>query len=184
MNMCLRGLCRIAVAVLLLLSAGIAAADETRSVSAFSTVESQGNIIPSANGGYRVISTISGPFFVDTGEGPMDAGDMTCIGDLRGDTVSGRLQGSGSCVLTARDGAQLFADFTCEGVAFVGCRGGFVVNGGSGRLEGFTGGGAMTMRTSSTEITGNGMTSMASSQGRGIVFWDDFAFIPPAEAAN
>ena len=184
MNKRIRGLCRIAVAASLLLSAGFAQAQETRTVSAFSTVESQGYIVPSANGGYRIVGTVIGPFFIDSGEGPTDVGDMICVGDLQGDTISGRLQGSGSCVLTARDGAELFADFTCEGVPFVGCRGDFVVNGGSGRLTGFTGGGAMTMRTTSTEITDNGMPSMASSEGRGIVYWEDFAFIPPADSAN
>jgi hypothetical protein len=178
------GLCRIATAAFLVVGAGLAQAEDNHTVSAFSTVESHGSLIPSAGTTYRMVGTTSGPFFIDGGHGPEDAGNLTCVGDIHGNTATGLLEGSGSCVITAGDGAQLFGDFTCKGVMFVGCKGDFVVSGGNGRMEGFTGGGVMTMRTSATEVTGSPAKSMAVSEGRGIVFWDDFDFTPPAESGN
>jgi len=176
----LSGLGRIAGAALLLVAATVAQADESQTVSAFATVETQGDMIPSGDGGFRLIGTVAGPFFIDTGYGPMDAGDLSCVADMHGQGHSALLSGSGSCVLTALDGAQLFGEWTCDGVAFVGCDGDFVVISGSGRLEGFTGGGHMTMRTSDAQLSKSEMVSMAKSNGRGILFWDAFSFVPPA----
>lgn len=180
MNISIGGFCRIAAAAFFLAGASLAQAEDAPKISAFSTIQSHGSIIPAGDGGYRIVGTVTGPFFIDSGQGPIDAGDLTCVADLKGNPTKGLLDGNGSCVLTAGDGAQLFADFTCSGVPFVGCKGDFTVNGGSGRLEGYTGGGAMTLRTSATELSDGGAMSMTASQGRGIVFWDDFAFTPPA----
>ena len=179
MNANLSGLGRIAGAALLLLAAGAAQADESQTAPAFAVVTTDGDMIPSGDGGFRIVGTVSGPFFIESEHGPIDSGELTCLADVDGQT-NRVMQGSGSCVLTAHDGAQLFGDWTCEGVHFVGCQGEFVVNGGNGRLEGVTGGGAMTMRTSETLLSDGDLMSMAKSQGRGIVFWDAFSFVPPA----
>ena len=173
------GSLRLAGAALLLAAANAAQADETQTTTAFAVVETHGTMIPNAEGGMHVVGTVSGPFFLGTGHGPVDGGDLTCVADLVAN-ANGTQTGSGSCVLTAQDGAMLYADWTCEGVFMVGCQGDFVVDGGTGRLEGVTGGGAMTMRTSETAWGAGELTSMAESNGRGILHWEAFSFVPPA----
>ena len=37
----------------------------------------------------------------------------------------------------------------------------------------------MTMRTSETTIDDSALTGMATSEGRGIIYWDEFLFVTP-----
>ncbi len=174
-----RALAALCLATILMLTLTSARAEEQKIVSAFAVVTSSGRILPAGDGGFRIMSTVEGPFFVDTGKGPIDAGDITCVANMRGDGASGLVSGEGSCVVLARDGARLLADWRCEGVMFVGCRGEFVVTGGDGRLAGVSGGGQMTARTSEAQIQGEDGHSLAAVEGRGILFWDDLTFVLP-----
>lgn len=156
-----------------------ATAGETQTVKAFAVIEATGHVIPSGPDSTRLIGTLQGPFFVDAGQGPVDAGDLHCVADMQADVGSGRQTGEGSCVLTAHDGANLYSDWTCEGVRFIGCRGDFTITGGDGRLEGVSGGGAMTSRVSDFAVQPEGEAGLASTTSRGIVFWDAFVFETP-----
>jgi hypothetical protein len=174
--------CRLGAAALGLMLAGTATAagaGEPQTVKAFSVVEVAADALPTGTDSMRVLGTLKGPVFIDSGHGPVDAGNMTCIANMETDKSSGRLSGEGSCVLTAKDGANLFAEWACEGVRFVGCRGMFTITGGDGRLEGVTGGGEMVSRVSDYTVTPNGETGMASVAQRGIVFWDELTFQTP-----
>jgi hypothetical protein len=167
------------IAVAAAFGTSAATAGETQSVKAFAVIETAGNVLPSGPDSTRMVGTLQGPFFIDSGHGPVDAGNLRCIANMKADVSSGRQTGEGSCVLTARDGANLFADWTCEGVKFVGCRGDFTITGGDGRLDGVSGGGSMTTRVSDFAVLPEGETGLASTTSRGIVFWDEFVFVMP-----
>ena len=154
-------------------------ADEKQVVKAFSVVEVTGSILPDGVDSTRMMGTLEGPFFIDAGQGPVDAGNMHCVANMHGVASSGRQAGEGSCVLTASDGARLFGEWTCEGIRFVGCRGDFKITGGTGRLEGVSGGGAMTSRVSDHTVAPQDEAGMAMMTSRGIVFWDEFVFDMP-----
>jgi hypothetical protein len=158
---------------------GVAAAGEPQTVKAFAVIETVGNVLPSGADSARLVGTLEGPFFIDAGHGPVDAGSLHCVADMRAEVASGRQTGEGSCVLTAHDGANLYGDWTCEGIRFIGCRGDFTITGGDGRLEGVTGGGAMTSRVSDFAVQPEGKTGLATTTSRGIVFWDAFVFETP-----
>ncbi len=154
-------------------------AGEKQVVKAFSVVEATGSTLPAGADSTRMMGTLEGPFFIDTGQGPVDAGNMHCVANMHADNSSGRQAGEGSCVLTAQDGASLFAEWTCEGIRFVGCRGDFKITGGTGRLEGVSGGGVMTSRVSDHAVVPQDEAGMAKVASRGIVFWDEFVFDMP-----
>jgi len=162
-----------------LLAATSAWAGETQTVEAFAVIEVSGQALPTGPDSMRLMGTVQGPFFIDAGYGPVDAGDFRCVANMQADNSSGRQTGEGSCILVAHDGAKLYGDWTCEGVLFVGCRGDFTITGGEGRLEGVSGGGAMTSRVSEFAVHPGAMTGLAATASRGIVFWDEFVFVMP-----
>jgi hypothetical protein len=167
------------VLAIVTLAATAATAGESQTVKAFAVIESAGDVLPTGSGSTRLMGTLHGPFFIDAGKGPVDAGDLRCVASMQADLSSGRQTGEGSCVLTAHDGANLFGDWTCEGVMLIGCRGEFTITGGDGRLEGVSGGGSMTSRVSDFAVRTDGETGLASTTTRGIVFWDELVFVMP-----
>ena len=140
-------------------------AGEKQIVKAFAVVETASDVLPTGADSARVMGTLEGPFFIDVGQGPIDAGNMRCVANMHADTSSGRQTGEGSCVLTADDGASLFGEWTCEGVRLVGCRGDFKITGGTGRLEGVSGGGAMTSRVSDYVVEPQDKVGVATTTG-------------------
>jgi hypothetical protein len=168
-----------AAIVAVALAASAAVAGEPQTVKAFAVIEATGDVLPTGPDSTRVMGTLQGPFFIDAGHGPVDAGNLHCVANMQADVSSGRQTGEGSCVLTAHDGANLYGDWTCEGVLFIGCRGEFTITGGDGRLEGVTGGGAMTSRVSEFAVGSEDKTGIAKTASRGIVFWDEFVFATP-----
>ena len=161
------------LALLTLQGSGTATADEGENASAFSVVTSEVRLIPVGHDGMRIMGILSGPFFVDAGYGPSDAGDLNCLANMTANHSSGKISGEGSRVIVSGD-SQLFADWTCEGVLFVGCKGDFVITGGDGRFEGATGGGVMVSRTSEAATGIAAERAVGVALGRGILFWESF----------
>ena len=72
--------------------------------------------------------------------------------------------------MTAPDGGQIYAEYTCTGVHLVGCDGDFKLTGGTGRFEGISGGGRAVLRASERTLTEAGGVGVAET-GSGILFW-------------
>ena len=90
--------------------------------------------------------------------------------------------GSGQCTITAEDGAQVFAVWSCRGVHLIGCDGKMMLTGGTGRVAGVSGSGPLTVRTTSRGLmkTSSDKDSVITF-GRGILVLRGFNFKNPSK---
>jgi len=98
-----------------------------------------------------------------TGEGLLHEASMRCMGGFH--RVNGAIDDeSGSCIFTRPDGDQVFYVYKASGKPHVRVTGTFTYVGGTGKMEGITGGGEFTRRTLPHAKEG---TSQSISKGKG-----------------
>jgi hypothetical protein len=151
------------------------APDEEPSLKAFSAWNAQGQIFQSGENRVTFVGSFSGIVYVEQEQGPVAAGFMACPTVIDVNTRDGKERGDGRCTFTAKDGAQLFADFSCRGVRMVGCHGDFTFTGGTERFKGITGGGPVTIRSSVDEIKA-GSGGAIDGVAAGIIFWPKLTY--------
>jgi hypothetical protein len=150
-------------------------------VNAFVTWEGDGRVYRSGDKTGTFVGVIKGPLFVETEKGPFPAGSIVCPGMLQVNLETAEQSGTGQCTITANDGAQAYAAWSCRGVHLVGCDGRMLLTGGSGRVAGIQGGGSIVVRT-----TARGLVKMAAdpdsvtSIGSGIMVMRGFKVEMPA----
>lgn len=149
------------------------AAPETVTLDAFSIWEATGTTTLVGPDTQMFAGEMSGPYFIDTGEGPVPAGSIVCVGSLEASSASGAQSGSARCRLVAGDGAVAFGRFSCEGWRIVGCVGRFILEGGEGRLSGVAGEGPIVIRRYETAwvATANGAVA---EHALGVASWKGF----------
>jgi hypothetical protein len=149
------------------------AQDEVQTFNAFAVVAANGAIVRAAEKQVMVVGTLVGPFFVETDEGPIPSGRVTCSASVRVDQATFRQTGNGVCTFVAQDGATAWGDWECTGYELIGCRGTFKLNGGTARLAGATGEGTMIWRPSAHELRKQ-LDGTALDNATGILLWRDF----------
>ena len=142
-------LARICVPVLLALVAPAVAVDagEDTTVKAFAAWQGQGETFRTGSAEATFIGALNGVIYVETENGPVAAGHMTCPAIIEIGLEDATQRGQGRCTITAQDGAQIFAKIACVGVYLVGCNGDLELTGGSARFSGISGGGRVTIRS-------------------------------------
>jgi hypothetical protein len=155
----------------LLAFAAPATAEDAPAINAFAMWQGQGQIIEIGPSRIALIGAFGGPLFIETSEGPAEAGTITCPLLLQIETTTGKQAGTGSCVFTANDGARAFGDWDCVGVHLVGCRGVFNLTGGTGRLEGVTGTSTILFRGRPERL--RAQVGMIGADSIGIAVWRD-----------
>ncbi|MDP2329543.1 MAG: hypothetical protein Q8M19_02440 [Reyranella sp.] len=160
-------------AVGLLGAAPALAQDEVQNFNAFAVVAANGTIVRAAEKQLMVVGTLSGAFFVETDEGPIHSGRVTCAASVRVDQATFRQTGTGACTFAAQDGATAWGDWECAGYELIGCRGTFKLNGGTARLAGATGEGTMIWRPSAHELRKQ-LDGATLDNATGILLWRDF----------
>lgn len=151
---------------------------KVKALPPFSVATSEVRLIPVGHDCMRIMGILLGPFFVDAGYGLSDAGDLNCLANMTANQAGGRIRGEGSCVVVSGD-SWLFADWSCEGVLFVGCKGDFVIPGGDVWFEGATGGGVMVSRRSEAATGIAAERAVGVAVGWGILFWEPFDVVLP-----
>lgn len=168
----IRACCMIAIGALLVVALlprpAAAAQDET--VNAFVAWQAGGQAMRTGADETTFIATIMGTVYIMTDEGPVDAGQMICPMLLHINGKDRSQSATGSCAITARDGAQVFADLKCTGVFLVGCSGDFTVTGGTTHFAGISGGGRFTMRSNTRQMVG-ATDKTVNATASGIMFW-------------
>ena len=149
------------------------AQDEVQTFNAFATIVANGTIVHAAEKQEMVVGTLAGPFFIETDEGPQQAGRVSCAVSARTDQASLSLKASSACTFTAQDGATAWGEWECAGYQLVGCRGTFKLTGGTARLEGATGEGALLWRPSAHDLKKQ-LDGSVLDQATGILVWRDF----------
>lgn len=149
------------------------AQDETQSFNAFAVVAANGTIVRAAEKQLVVVGTLAGPFFVETDEGPIHSGRVSCAASTKIDQASRKQAGNGACTFTATDGATAWGEWSCEGYELLGCRGTFKLTGGTARLQGASGEGTMTWRPSAHELKKQ-LDGSVLDNATGILLWREF----------
>jgi hypothetical protein len=164
------------------LTGAAAAQDAQPSLNGFMAWEGEGRIYETGPNLGTFVGAIAGPLFIQTEKGPAAAGEMVCPVLLEIDLLDATQAGEGKCVVTGDDGAKAFADWACRGVHRIGCDGEITLTGGTGRLQGITGKGSLSVRT----ISGVGITA-ATADGtvaeiaRGLLTIDELTYSLPEQ---
>jgi hypothetical protein len=162
------------LAALWMMSVGAAAEDEAP-VRAFSSWQARGQIFDTAANRVTFVGSFSGVVYVENEQGPMDAGYMVCPAVLDINIEDGKEQAKGRCTMTAKDGARLYADFSCNGVRMVGCHGDFTFTGGTERFKGITGGGPVSIRSTVDDMAVSG-GNIVEGAAAGIIVWPSLTY--------
>jgi hypothetical protein len=149
-------------------------------MNAFTFWQGQGQIVDIGDQRVALIGAFGGPFYVETPEGPVETGMITCPALMQIDTRTARQTGSGSCMFTAHDGARAYGDWECAGVHLVGCKGIFTLRGGTDRLAGITGSSTILFRGRPERLIDR--PGMVSADALGIAIWRDFRLTTAAPA--
>jgi hypothetical protein len=160
--------------LLLALGAFVVAAGaraEEATVEAFSVYRSEGELARTGPKSATFAGTATGLFFVQTTEGPGRPSQIVCPSSIEVDLETGAQTGKGKCTIENRDGESVFADWTCKGYHLVGCRGDFTLTGGTGRFQGVSGGGKMTVRSDLHEIS-LASANTISRTSQGVIWWE------------
>jgi hypothetical protein len=124
----------------------------------------------------RIEATLSGPFFIETDEGPIHSGKISCTSASVADTASARTEAKGSCIVTAEDGATSTGQFDCAGYSLIGCRGSFKIVSGTARFADVVGEATIVWRPTSTELKAQ-IASGTIKDATGLLMFRDFKVV-------
>ena len=163
-----------AVAALLMFAASPGLAqDEPQVFDAFAAVEANGTIVRAAEKRLMIVGTLAGRFYIETGEGPVDSGRVSCAASARLDRASARTTAHGACTVTTHDGATAWGEWQCDGYELVGCQGTFTLLGGTARFEGAAGESRIIWRPTAHEFSRQ-LDGSTLDKAAGLLLWRDF----------
>jgi hypothetical protein len=168
----------IGLAAVSLMLCGPAFAAEEATVEAFATWEGRGQLFETGPKEMTFVGALSGTLYVKTEKGPLDSGRLTCPAIVAISIEDGSQKGTGRCTIAAKDGARVYAEIACTGYHLVGCDGELKLTGGTGRFEGISGGGKLTIRSEFGEIDAIS-DAAAHEKARGIIFWPELRYTLP-----
>src|SRR5262249_52045106 len=142
-----------------LLTPRLAAAEEG-TIRAFAAWEADGNVVPTGPSEVTIVGTISGQVYVDTDQGPVNAGEMACPGIVQQDLKNLKQKGEGQCTFKGPRGNLWFMTISCTGVPMVGCAGESTLTGGTGPFEKVAGGGHFIIRSNMLELAQQGSADL------------------------
>ena len=160
-------------ALVLAASSAAFAQDDVQNFNAFAAVTANGTLVRSGATQLVVAATLAGPFFIETDEGPQQAGRVNCALSSKVDQSSRKTSASGGCTVTAIDGGTAWGEFDCAGYELVGCRGAFKLTGGTGRFEGASGESTLIWRPTAHDLKPQ-QDGTTLDNATGIVLWRDF----------
>jgi len=118
----------------------------SKTISAIIPWQGQGQIFPVTTNKLRFLGALEGIMYVETADGDMNEAFVRCPIVQNIDAENGTTSASGNCVIVASPEDSVFAEISCTGIAGL-CRGEFKLTGGTGRFEGISGSGDMTVRS-------------------------------------
>ena len=134
------------MAALLVGSGSTTAIAETRTISAIVPWQGQGQLFPIAVDKLQFLGALEGIMYVETADGDMNEAFVRCPIVQYVDGADRSTSARGNCVITVSPEDAVFAEMSCEGVAGL-CSGDIKLTGGTGRFEGVSGSGKLTVRS-------------------------------------
>ena len=150
-------------------------------IDAFVPWEGHGFTYPTGPDQGTFVGTINGIVYIQTEKGPTNGGLMICPAMMDFSTTTGKQTGSGKCTIAGEEGHRVFAEWSCEGVRFIGCKGTFTITGGTGRFEGASGSGPMMARASLYLGAAQEPGNIAEESAHGIMTLDQLKVILPGK---
>jgi hypothetical protein len=166
---------RRAIAALFVFAIPTCAAADPPGYGAFAIAIANGSIVRSAPHEVVLVGTIVGPLFMETSDGPVDAGRVACTASMRIDQAADKQTGSGVCAFTAPDNVTAWGEWRCTGAELMSCRGTIKFTGGTGRLAGFSSESPMTWRPSAHDLKKQ-LDGTVLQNTTGVLVWRDFLF--------
>ena len=157
-----------ALALLIGAASPVAAAEEA-TIRAFAAWQGAGNLFETGASEVTFVGALTGTMYIDTDKGPLASGAMVCPVVVTINTDDGSQDAKGRCVISAKDGARVYATIACTGIRLIGCDGDFTLTGGTGRFKGIAGGGRVNLRSEFDAITPVSKAA-AQEQGEGILY--------------
>ena len=155
-----------------------AAAAEEQHLRAFSPWQGQGQFLQTGPNEATFIGMLSGRLYIDTDEGPVDAGTMLCPVVVHIDLKNRTQKGTGECTITGPQGNRVYMELACTGVPLVGCAGDSKITGGTGPFAHVAGGGHFVLRSSLHELATHGDATVKDTAS-GITFWRELSYQIP-----
>ncbi len=155
-----------------------AAAGEEATIKAFAQWQGQGHTFQTGGHEAMFVGALVGRMYVETENGPLQSGLMSCPVTVEIGLEDGKQHGEGRCSIAGKDGAQVYAKIACTGVYLVGCNGDLTLTGGTGRFAGITGGGKVLIRSDARQISAVS-DSMTKDEGTGILYLSELHYTLP-----
>jgi hypothetical protein len=155
-----------------------AAAGEEATITAFASWHGEGSTIQTGAEQATFVGALTGRIYVETERGPLASGSLACPAMVEIGLKDDAQHGQGRCTITARDGAQIFAEIACSGYYLLGCNGDLKLTGGTERFSGITGGGKVIIRSDERRITVKRDRSMGE-EGSGILYVKELSYKLP-----
>jgi hypothetical protein len=169
----------VALAIGFLCAAGTtpapARAQDDQTLKAFASWQAKGQMYETGPKQATFVGVLAGLVFVESEQGPVDAGYMVCPAYLDVNAETGAQVGKGRCTVTAKDGSRAYAEISCKGVHLIGCDGDFTFTGGTGRFEGLVGGGPVKIRSGAQDFAVGAGNTVSETSG-GIMIWPKLTF--------
>ena len=140
-------LCALLAAFVLIATATPSMAAEEDTVEAFSSWEASGHIYPTGVEESTFVGVLSGILYVRNSDDVIEAGLIMCPATVTVNTTDGSQHGSAKCVIVTPESNRVFGSFECDGVYQAGCAGEFTITGGTGSMQGITGGGPIKLQS-------------------------------------
>jgi hypothetical protein len=155
-----------------------ASAEEEATVKAFSAWQGRGEVFETGRTEATFIGALNGMMYIETENGPLASGHLSCPAIVEINLEDGSQTGTGRCTITAEDGARAYAEVTCAGYHLIGCDGEFKLTGGTGRFDGITGGGPITIRSDLRNLARSGEGTI-KEDAAGIMYWRELHYRIP-----
>lgn len=165
------------IGLLCLGAMGPALADQA-TVQATAPWKGEGFAFPIGEKRVYMVAVFTGIMFVDDSQGVLHAGSLVCPATVEADLQTMTKTGKGHCIISNAEGERVYADFSCSG-DLEGCKGPFLITGGTGKFTGITGEGEMISRIQARAITVVEGFESARQQGEGVAIWPRITYSIP-----
>ncbi len=164
----------------LMLSVVTGGALAEKSLKAIMPWEGEGTVYQIGVDTMLFLGAFEGIIYVETAEGKLDEGFVRCPGSQTLDTQSGETSGEGYCMITPSKGDVVYATWSCRGEVG-GCKGNFILTGGTGQYEGISGSSDLVVRSAINTLIVGMSTGSVIREATGIAILPELKYTIPAK---
>ena len=168
------------LAGLILLGMAVVVQAEQKSLKAMMPWEGEGNVYQISPDTMLFLGAFEGIIYAETSEGKLDEGFVRCPGSQKINLKSGETEAEGYCMITPSAGEVVYASWSCRGEVG-GCRGDFILTGGTGQYEGVTGSSKLLVRSAINTLVVGMSSGSAIREATGIAVLPELTYTLPSK---